>query len=668
MAFACSYLQSATSSNVITSQEYGISYLSKLESRLQEVESNLKHLQTQFDKSQTATDHQIPASRSTFVPHNTVQLQDTDANSHEMDAMGAVVFDNETESGYFGPSSNIAFLQYISRAASAGGISDVFVSPRTDRETDAFQDQGLSDLSQKSSQLQASTAKKSEEVDLYFIPPEETALALLHRFFSYPGYFHPYIHEDNFLAIYWKIKDTPRPTVRRSWLALFNIILAMAVGTMVDSEINATERLKDAAIYYRRAVGIYSDQILRGASIESVHFMLLWGQYLQGTQKPVEAWTMHGLTIGAAHALGLHSTESMKRYPPLEQEIRKRTWFACMILDRSLCMTFGRPSRLPGFQVQHEMPHDHGFYPKPETSPAYEALNPINVEFYTNTIELYNFVGQIIDQLYGQNMGCGQPALNELYTRVFNVENELNDWESNLHPNLRTFDHRELTEMAGTSNMPRDRQISLMMRVVNTFRYMNTRLLLHRPILVKFLDLYSGREPREMGTMNMLQRLERHSIQVCQDTATDLISMVHTIATADDARRSLCGVWWYTLYYTFNAALVIFACFNACQQATSHRADWPVLTIGDAEQSIHKATEALGHLDRGNPTVERCQHYLRRLVGILQATGAASSHALTEMHSDVPDMSYFYGLENFGLEDPSLGIYFGDPLDLTSDL
>lgn len=65
-----------------------------------------------------------------------------------------------------------------------------------------------------------------------------------------------------------------------------------------------------------------------------VQFLLLMGQYLQGTQKSVQAWTVHGLAVKAALQLGLHSRNASKSFPPLEQETRKRTWYGCVVLDR----------------------------------------------------------------------------------------------------------------------------------------------------------------------------------------------------------------------------------------------------------------------------------------------------------------------------------------------
>lgn len=102
--------------------------------------------------------------------------------------------------------------------------------------------------------------------------------------------------------------------------------------------------------------------------------MLILGQYLQGTQKSVQAWNAHGLAITAAFQLGLHSPDANQGFSPLEREIRKRTWFGCIILDRyarvtycfyfelltlqprTLSMTFGRPCTIPESYVKLDMP------------------------------------------------------------------------------------------------------------------------------------------------------------------------------------------------------------------------------------------------------------------------------------------------------------------------
>jgi hypothetical protein len=57
-------------------------------------------------------------------------------------------------------------------------------------------------------------------------------------------------------------------------------------------------------------------------------------QYLQGSERSIETWNIHGLAVKAAYQLGLHSSDAMQKHPAAEAEIRKRTWFGCVVLDR----------------------------------------------------------------------------------------------------------------------------------------------------------------------------------------------------------------------------------------------------------------------------------------------------------------------------------------------
>ena len=64
------------------------------------------------------------------------------------------------------------------------------------------------------------------------------------------------------------------------------------------------------------------------------------GQYLQGTQKSIEAWVVHGLAVKAALQLGLHSSEASKGLSSLDREVRKRVWYGCVVNDRYVLDTF----------------------------------------------------------------------------------------------------------------------------------------------------------------------------------------------------------------------------------------------------------------------------------------------------------------------------------------
>jgi len=70
----------------------------------------------------------------------------------------------------------------------------------------------------------------------------------------------------------------------------------------------------------------------------------------------------------------------------------------------------------------------------------------------------------------------------------------------------------------------------------------------------------------------------------------------------------------------FNAALVLFGCLLVCR--TANRTALATLpTKESAKTSLENAVEALGVLDHGNRMVERCCHYLKQLISVLDSLG-----------------------------------------------
>lgn len=80
------------------------SYLSTLEERLRTVETALSNVQGQLHEIRHSNDLGPDQSRSFNCQTltNTIVLQDSEKESEQIDAMAAVVFMNEDESGFFG--------------------------------------------------------------------------------------------------------------------------------------------------------------------------------------------------------------------------------------------------------------------------------------------------------------------------------------------------------------------------------------------------------------------------------------------------------------------------------------------------------------------------------------------------------------------------------------
>jgi hypothetical protein len=103
--------------------------------------------------------------------------------------------------------------------------------------------------------------------------------------------------------------------------------------------------------------------------------------------------------------------------------------------------------------------------------------------------------------------------------------------------------HAELKRVQTETTLP------LRFRVILTLRFNNIRILAHRPILVKFLDVIGGSES-DTQELSMLTQLGMDSVQTCVQSASTVLEIVGFLVNAGEMRRTLLGAWWYTLYYS----------------------------------------------------------------------------------------------------------------------
>ncbi len=90
----------------------------------------------------------------------------------------------------------------------------------------------------------------------------------------------------------------------------------------------------------------------------------------------------------------------------------------------------------------------------------------------------------------------------------------------------------------------------LRLRFILTLRYTNVRILLHRPVLVKFLEGLSN--PVDNHDFSMLQQVGAIHIQIAIKSAKEIICLVLSAlqSASGRAKWGLLGAWWFSLYYS----------------------------------------------------------------------------------------------------------------------
>ena len=160
---------------------------------------------------------------------------------------------------------------------------------------------------------------------------------------------------------------------------------------------------------------------------------------------------------------------------------------------------------------------------------------------------------QIIDTCYGQNLGLEDlPPDSEIISLVLKGQQQLDQWKHQLPAvNLQVYD----TPLGPEDLEKMDPQNLIVERfnIVLSLRYHNLRILLHRPVLEKFLDAYGGHKTTGRTNnleKNILQQVGISSIETCVDSAMIIISIVHTVVLSNGWRRDLLGAWNYSLFYS----------------------------------------------------------------------------------------------------------------------
>jgi hypothetical protein len=252
--------------------------------------------------------------------------------------------------------------------------------------------------------------------------------------------------------------------------------------------------------------------------------------------------------------------------------------------------------------------------------------------------KLYRVMGQVIESLYGQNVTSEKTMrTDQLVVHLFRMEQQLTEWEQSLPTALRlvtTEDVAVLTSQRLSAPDP-NKILTERLRNILTLRYLNIRLLLHRPVMTLFLGQHDN-SPEANQDLLFLRQFGQNSLQVCVDSANLIIAIVHSSMQNDlRPQHTLLGAWWFSLYYSewfstlsdtklkesaFNAAIVLVACFLVSRHVEGEIVS-RFLNADSIFAKVRQGVSALATLDNSNHMVDRCRHYLEQLTLVVEKIG-----------------------------------------------
>lgn len=144
------------------------------------------------------------------------------------------------------------------------------------------------------------------------------------------------------------------------------------------------------------------------------------------------------------------------------------------------------------------------------------------------------------------------------------MEHQLVEWERALPKDMGLRNSRDIPSESGDAN-----QLERY-RVIITLRYHNLRILIHRLVVVKFLDA-CGRTDRDEQELALLQQIGLNSVQICVQSSLEIIAIVNLIVNSTGVRRGFLGAWWFSLYYSMSWSNLFFQCLtNLLQHLMQH--------------------------------------------------------------------------------------------------
>ena len=447
------------------------------------------------------------------------------------------------------------------------------------------------------------------------LPIRRQADDLVHLYFSRVHRIYPILHQPTFMKQYrllWESApaDASIPahcsglckqkSLDKTFPATVNAVFALAslFGPRPMAQNSAR-----AGVFFNMTQQIdLLDIIDEEVGIELVQLLLLMGYYLQSTERFSKCWNITGLAIRMAQNMGLQLSPSDARRKgllaacptQLESEMRIRVWYGCVLLDREISMSFGRPvmintttgseqPRLPEAIDDEHLSEVAGgkWNSQPGNCPSLLAS-------YIQTIKLYDILGQVLDReelkdgMMTPNRLPHQDKLSRLNSdtqSLLDLDTMIMEWRDSLPPYLQ-YDpsvdmSREDRGLTPDSIPPTDFSAQAKrlharyeptsghpetMLTIFSLRFLHVRVLILRPALEHLFQKQRDLQLSEGKASS--PRVTRIQDLMLSDIAAQCVLSADSLVRCLDAhiRSQSLVAWWYNI-----------GCKYFCPGMQSHR-------------------------------------------------------------------------------------------------
>ncbi|KAH0284632.1 hypothetical protein KCU62_g8157, partial [Aureobasidium sp. EXF-3399] len=337
------------------------------------------------------------------------------------------------------------------------------------------------------------------------------------------------------------VQHDNRQSRLRHFLSLYNIIIAvgaLVAGSDVKDEFHheieaVLQGRKDSQDpgkaplqslsrhYFRKSRSLLGD-VFEACSLESAQTLLLMSLYCQNSLKPHACYMYCGMAVRTALAIGLPS-ESMSNSIEACKAAR-RTWWCIYSHEIDMCCSAGRFDSLgKPRKYSIPLPQIKSLSPNSGSNTAY--LEGSNIFMINVMVDFAVILRRISKDIYHCHK---EVSASQKSTAAFFIDTLLDQWKLGL-PAWHNFDVVDFREPEWAAKQ----------KLVLQLRYLNARVILHRPFL------------SEPATSTVLER-QKH-IDLCLEAARKTIQVLYDAY----ANKHYFRTWWYNSTYTLYAGMIV---------------------------------------------------------------------------------------------------------------
>ncbi|KAH6668430.1 fungal-specific transcription factor domain-containing protein [Halenospora varia] len=535
-----------------------------------------------------------------------------DTADDDVDGLAIISFRDEEGSGYFGPTSNYAFfIQTMTAVASFTKSRWVLPSSASGIGAEAIAISRPTSPPPQTKRRNPLFTRPSSSP--YTLPLHDEMAGLVDVFFSNTGKMFPYLCKKSVLQILQTIGESGTQSLKRSSLCLINTVMALA--TVYGREKTPTpDMVLDGNVFMERALALLPNGTPQSANLESLQCLLLILQYVQSSKGSTQIWGLHGAAMSLSLQLGMQRQTQAGN--SLQDVISNRVWWMCLLMD-SLQHDPRKTPLIPNSYMQALLPKDVEL---DQLECGNEAPTELTVGqpttstgIFIQTLKLYLIVGNIIEKIYDQNLdNTTKQSASHLFKSVLEIEESLLEWKACLPVDVRIISKADLDIVYSNSG-------PLPSNIILSLRYFNTRALLHREVFSRLLLTSANLTPGSGPNIEreMLLEFAPKSLDICLESAVTSINIISRCISCEE----LLPAWWFSIYYVFNSALII---FGALVCLRIHKLQYRYYTPSRLLKSLYAAFEALQELGQGTRLGIRSLKVLKVIMQI--ASSLAAGH------------------------------------------